>query len=245
MSLILQELVKEACRLVHSPGRARQTASAYEMRRQHPLRNVFAGMRDRCRNPNNPNFKSYGGRGIAICDRWLEPGNGFKNFCADMGERPPGLTLDRINSDGPYSPDNCRWATSNQQYRNRRSNVWVTHDGETKIKADWARDTGGHRGLVNLRMRDGATLEEAISTPAMARTESLKLAVAKHAANKRSETHCKRGHEFTESNTVWNTSSGRKPARSCRICRRAWDKYIYEKKARPLDEIVKEYENVL
>lgn len=86
--------------------------------------NTWAGMIQRCTNPSNPNYPNWGGRGISVCDRWrcTSPrGTGFKNFVADMGMRPNGLTLDRINNNGNYEPDNCRWATRKQQYENSRN----------------------------------------------------------------------------------------------------------------------------
>jgi len=73
----------------------------------------------RCTNSSVLNFKDYGGRGITVCDRWLGP-HGFENFLADMGERPEGLSIDRIENDGNYEPWNCRWATQLEQNRNRR-----------------------------------------------------------------------------------------------------------------------------
>lgn len=79
----------------------------------------WRSMRDRCNAPNNPEYSNYGGRGIRICQRW----DSFKAFVADMGERPPGTSIDRIDVNGNYEPGNCRWATSVQQNRNRRTGV--------------------------------------------------------------------------------------------------------------------------
>lgn len=79
----------------------------------------WRSMLDRCTNPNKDNFAQYGGRGIKVCADWMF----FENFLADMGERPEGMTLDRIDSDGHYEPANCRWATLSVQQRNKRPMV--------------------------------------------------------------------------------------------------------------------------
>lgn len=94
---------------------------AASSRSKKPLRSTYNGMLQRCCNENDPNYKYYGGRGITVCDRWLDPESGYENFLSDMGSRPEGFTLDRIDCDGHYEPSNCRWADDVTQMRNRRS----------------------------------------------------------------------------------------------------------------------------
>lgn len=89
----------------------------------------------RTQNTRQASFKSYGGRGIKVCERWLE----FENFLADMGESPLGRSIDRIDNNGNYEPGNCRWATPKQQASNTRANRRFTIEGETKTVAEWAR----------------------------------------------------------------------------------------------------------
>lgn len=85
-----------------------------------PTYSSWQHMKDRCNNPNNTHYNYYGGRGIKVCKRWLDSEKGFINFLEDMGERPQGLTLDRIDVNGNYDPSNCKWATRKKQRINQR-----------------------------------------------------------------------------------------------------------------------------
>lgn len=102
---------------------------------------AWANMRRRCLSPRYANYHCYGGRGITICTRWRGP-DGFKNFLADMGPPPAGTTLDRRNVNGPYSPGNCRWATTEEQAANKQNTRLLTYAGETLCQAAWARRLG-------------------------------------------------------------------------------------------------------
>lgn len=103
-----------------------------------PEYHIWWEMKMRCNNENNKGYKNYGGRGIKVCDRWLDS---FENFIEDIGFRPTEThSLDRFpNNDGNYEKTNCRWATVNQQLRNQRSNVWIEYDGKKMIQQDWVK----------------------------------------------------------------------------------------------------------
>lgn len=96
-------------------------------RHSHPLERVYDNMLSRCNTSTNESYENYGGRGIRVCDRWSQVATGFPSFVEDMGERPKGMTLDRIDNDGNYEPSNCRWATKYQQASNTR--VSLEHTG--------------------------------------------------------------------------------------------------------------------
>lgn len=122
---------------------------------------IWSGIKDRCLNPKNARFKDYGGRGITICDAWLA----FEGFHADMGDGPPGLQIDRIDNDGPYSPENCRWASPKEQSNNTRRNRVLTFRGETRTVSEWEQHLGLPRRMIFNRLKSGWTHERALSTP--------------------------------------------------------------------------------
>lgn len=122
---------------------------------------VWSTMIFRCTNPNAANFERYGGRGITICERWRK----FANFYADMGSRPTGYQLDRINNDGPYSPENCRWVTPEINGINKRDTVWLTWNGKTLSVPEWSKQTGLSQSLIHKRRRRGWPVEQIFTLP--------------------------------------------------------------------------------
>lgn len=123
---------------------------------------IWKHMRQRTRDPSHKNYADYGGRGITLCDRWDD----FQNFYDDMGDPPAGATIERIDNERGYEPGNCRWATRAEQCRNQRSNIWIEHNGERRILADWAALSGVKYMTLYGRIKRGMAAREAIETPA-------------------------------------------------------------------------------
>jgi hypothetical protein len=119
----------------------------------------WSGMIQRCTNPLNNRYANYGARGITVCARW----SSFANFLADMGPAPAGTSIDRIDNDGPYSPENCRWSTRRDQMRNRTDNRRITHAGRTLCLTEWAESAGLSVGTLWSRLKSGWAFEDAIS----------------------------------------------------------------------------------
>jgi hypothetical protein len=130
----------------------------------NPTYRVWHGMKNRCYNKTNDHFHRYGGRGISVCDQWT---NSFIKFLADMGEKPSSsFSIDRIDNNGNYTPENCRWATVEQQQNNRRDSKFITHNGKQLTHAQWSRKIGGNKTLVHTRIKRGWTEERAVTEPA-------------------------------------------------------------------------------
>lgn len=118
-------------------------------------------MKNRCNNPKDINYGNYGGRGIRVCDRWAS----YENFRNDMGQKPNGYHLDRIDNDGNYEPVNCRWVTHSQNARNMRKSIMITWNGETKQLTDWSDHFGWPHNILSLRYHRGWSVEKMMTTP--------------------------------------------------------------------------------
>lgn len=143
------------------------------LRNTFPLEeSSYRNMLSRCYNPNATGYKYYGGRGVKVCDRWLES---FFNFYVDMGERIEGESLDRIDVHGDYEPNNCRWANSVTQVRNSRASTKITYRGKTKCITEWAEDLGLKSNTLVYRLKRGWSLDEALGGVKRERKRMLKL----------------------------------------------------------------------
>jgi len=134
-------------KLIHTP----------ESRR---TRNIWNHMIDRCNNVSNSRYSDYGGRGITVCKEWLD----FESFRRDMGDAPAGLTLDRKDNFAGYDKANCRWATGQEQQRNRRLNLIITLNGVSKCLSEWAESIGIKRVTLDARIKRGWSHERALTT---------------------------------------------------------------------------------
>lgn len=138
-----------AIRTIH--GHAKGTKS--------PEYHSWHAMLSRCRNANDPSYPHYGGRGIAVCDRWFT----FPNFLADMGPRPANTSLNRLNNELGYGPQNCEWSDIRSQIRNRRITRTLTARGQTKTLAGWCDETGLLYSTIRARIARGWPADQVLS----------------------------------------------------------------------------------
>lgn len=142
----------------------REARLKYAMPQEHKrVYHIWENMKQRCLNPNTPKYHNYGGRGITICAEWIS----FKPFLqwALSNGYNTGLTLNRKDNDGIYSPNNCEWITNMEQQSNTRKTVMITHNGETLHLAEWARRSGVHRAILGDRIKRWGDIEKALTTP--------------------------------------------------------------------------------
>lgn len=119
-------------------------------------------MKNRCYYKKDKDYYNYGGRGIKVCDRWLES---FENFYEDMGLRPEHCSLDRKDNNQDYYKENCKWSTRQEQSKNKRNVVYIEYDGRKMILSDWAKEVNKSAQCIGHRLSSGMTIEEALFTP--------------------------------------------------------------------------------
>lgn len=135
-----------------------------ELQKKHGMKNSpeyssWQSMKARCRNPSYKDYPRYGGRGISVCSEWADS---FEAFFSDMGQRPAGMTLERIDTNGHYEPGNCEWATPTEQARNRRRSVYVNWKSRRVHLADVANELGITYGAAFMRLKRGKLNAERI-----------------------------------------------------------------------------------
>ena len=130
---------------------------------------VWKGMVRRCRDKSAKNWPAYGGRGIKVCARWAAS---FTNYETDIGQRPSGMSLGRIDNDGHYEPSNVRWETAMQQHRNTTRNVFLEFQGEKMCARDWSKRLGINPSTLTSRLLSGWSAERALTTPVGKRREA-------------------------------------------------------------------------
>lgn len=149
-----RERIAAGVRLKHGHDRKGKSTREYQ---------TWYRIKQRCYNPNEPRYAHYGGRGIKMCKRWFDS---FEAFYQDMGNRPPGTSIDRFpNNDGDYEPGNCRWATPKQQANNMRVNVWFTLGSKTMTQRQWEESMGFRSGAIKERLRRGWSVQDALTIP--------------------------------------------------------------------------------
>jgi len=175
----------------------------------------------RCEQPSFKHFANYGGRGITVCARWsIRGGEGFSNFVSDMGERPEGYTLDRIDNDLGYSPENCKWSSRSEQQLNKRNTKIVVIDGKQYKSAVLAKTIGVKPDTITARANQGLPLEEVLRKEKRVYKKGLALGGKANGERQKAKTHCPQGHEYNEQNTSY-TPLGHRVCKKCRANKEA------------------------
>lgn len=128
------------------------------------LKKVLVHMKERCYNPNDRRYDDWGGRGIRVCDEWLNDPEAFVRWSVENGYQE-GLTIDRIDNNGDYFPENCRWVTLSENNQNRRSSRNYTYNGKTQNLQQWCNEYNVSRSMVHRRLELGWDIEKALLTP--------------------------------------------------------------------------------
>lgn len=143
------------------------------------LYSVWNMMKQRCNDPNNCHYKDYGGRGIFVCEEWSKSYEAFRDWAMANGYDPLAkhgkCTIDRIDNDKGYEPDNCRWVSTEEQARNKRTNRLISFNGETKTISEWGEETGIYYLTIHNRLKSGWSVEDALTIkPIIGRNQTWK-----------------------------------------------------------------------
>lgn len=195
------------------------------LRTKHPLYWLWNGMKQRCSNPNMRAWKWYGGKGVRVCERWLD----FDNFVADVSPRPHGTTLDRIDGNGDYEPSNCRWASYKEQGRNKEDAVFLVIEGNRYLACELAEISGHKQDTIVNRVKMGLCYTEVIAPRRLPHSRATLRGILAHNEAAARATHCHKGHEFTPENTIRYGHDARN--RRCRACHRDTVKRYKQRKA--------------
>ena len=167
-----------SCNCLKGNGKSKKTKTTYKINILHgmsswPEYKVWKSLRARCFNKNDKNFKDYGGRGIEVCESWR---NSFTNFITDVGRRPsPTHSIDRIDNNGNYEPNNCKWSNSSEQANNRRNNHILTLDGKSLNIMQWAKTTEIPYDEILRRLKEGWPAEQALYAPKVPKVREFKI----------------------------------------------------------------------
>jgi hypothetical protein len=198
------------------------TIGAYmPFKNPHPLYTCWRSMIGRCESRKNKAFIDYGARGITVCARWgKRGGEGFRNFVADMGDRPQGYSLERKNNELGYFPENCKWATRSEQQLNRRVTVFVTIEGKSYKAAELAKKVGIKTDCLIARVKKGLSYEEVMRPEKRVYKEGLAFGAKARGAMQKAKTHCPHGHEYSPENTSYSPL-GHRGCKKCHAQREA------------------------
>jgi len=172
--IIKENDLKSGCITFCRCKTAKNLQSRYDMhgKSSWPECKVWRGMKSRCNDKDNPNFVYYGGRGISVCKSWQRS---FENFINDMGRRPSSdYSIDRIDNDGNYEPNNCRWATAAVQANNRRNSRILTFDGKSLNVKQWAKTTEISYYEILRRLNEGWPVEQALYAPKVSKVPKVR-----------------------------------------------------------------------
>jgi len=179
-------------------------------KRPPALYHVWASMKDRCYNKNSKAYPDYGGRGVTVCERWR---GSYTLFESDMGDRPEGTSIDRIDNNGNYEPSNCKWSTRQEQQRNQRRAVYVTIENTVYRAVELSEKYGLKTDTIVARAAKGFSFDECVQKEKHQSTDTTS-AVAAKKAKAAAKTHCRNNHELTPENT-YLTKEGWKVCRTC------------------------------